>query len=40
MDDGFADECGPADKKNTWKRLPFKPIVDKKNFFIEYTVQG
>ncbi|HEY8735381.1 MAG TPA: MBL fold metallo-hydrolase [Puia sp.] len=40
MDDGFADECGPADKKNTWKRLPFKPIIDKKNFFIEYTVQG
>jgi|SRR5450432_475870 beta-lactamase superfamily II metal-dependent hydrolase len=40
MDDGFADECGLTDKKNTWKKLPFKPIIDKKNLFIEYTVQG
>jgi beta-lactamase superfamily II metal-dependent hydrolase len=40
MDKGFADECGLTDKKNTWKKLPFRPFVDKKNFFVEYTVQG
>jgi hypothetical protein len=42
MDDGFADGCDPLkDKaKSQWKDLPFKPKIDKKNFSIEYTVQG
>jgi len=40
MDDGFADECGLKDKKSTWKNLPHTPVVDTKNFFIEYTVKG
>ena len=42
MDDGFADGCDPVkDKaKAIWAALPNKPIIDKKNFFIEYTVNG
>lgn len=42
MDVGFADGCDPVkDKaKAKWAALPNKPIIDKKNFFIEYTVNG
>jgi len=42
MDDGFADECDPVKNKlkSRWDKLPFKPRIDKKNFFIEYTIQG
>jgi len=40
MDDGFADECGLKDKKSTWTKLPFTPVIDTKNFFVEYTVKG
>jgi beta-lactamase superfamily II metal-dependent hydrolase len=42
MDDGFADGCDPVKNKgkSKWDKLPNKPNVDKKNFFIEYTVKG
>ncbi|MEX6686448.1 MBL fold metallo-hydrolase [Danxiaibacter flavus] len=42
MDDGFADGCNPVkDKpKSKWNELPFKPKIDKKNFFVEYKIQG
>jgi hypothetical protein len=42
MDDGFADGCNPIkDKpKSKWNELPFKPKIDKKNFFVEYMIQG
>ncbi|MDB5198763.1 MAG: hypothetical protein JWO92_726 [Chitinophagaceae bacterium] len=42
MDDGYADGCDPVKNKDKskWKDLPFKPKIDKGNFFIEYTIQG
>ncbi len=42
MDEGFATGCDPIkDKdKSKWKDLPYKPKVNKKNFFIEYMVEG
>lgn len=42
MDDGFADGCDPVKNKAKakWDKLPVKPVVDKKHFFIEYTVKG
>lgn len=42
MDEGFASGCDPVkDKaKSKWKDLPFKPKIDKENFFVEYTIQG
>jgi len=42
MDDGYAEGCDPQKnkEKSRWKDLPFKPKIDKINFFIEYTVQG
>ncbi|MES1250247.1 MAG: hypothetical protein ABUL46_06150, partial [Chitinophaga rupis] len=42
MDDGFADGCDPVKNKGKvkWDKLPNKPKVDPKNFFIEYTVKG
>ncbi|HEU5165185.1 MAG TPA: hypothetical protein VFU29_06575, partial [Chitinophagaceae bacterium] len=40
MDDGFADECDPVKNKATakWDKLKGKPVIDNKNFFVEYTV--
>lgn len=42
MDDVFADGCDPVKNKGKarWDKLPGKPVVDPKNFFIEYTVKG
>ena len=42
MDDFYAEDCDPVKNKAQakWNKLPFKPKEDKKNFFIEYTVQG
>ena len=42
MDKGFADGCDPVKNKGKakWDKLPHKPVVDPKNFFIEYTVKG
>jgi len=42
MDEGFANGCDPVKNKGKakWDKLPNKPIVDNKNFFIEYTVKG
>lgn len=42
MDDGFADGCHPVKNKGKarWDKLPNRPKIDKKNFFIEFTVEG
>lgn len=42
MDDGFADGCDPVKNKAKakWNKLPHKPKVDKKKFFVEYTIDG
>jgi len=42
MDDAYADGCDPVKNKgkSRWDKLPVKPVVDRKNGFIEYTVKG
>lgn len=44
MDDGFAEGCDPKkDKeKNKWKDIPREhwPKIDRKHFFVEYTIVG
>jgi hypothetical protein len=41
MEKGFDADCDPnGAAKQSWAKLPFKPVVDKKNFYIEYEVHG
>ncbi|WP_448698087.1 MBL fold metallo-hydrolase [Mucilaginibacter sp. AW1-3] len=41
MEKGFDTDCDPnGAAKQAWAKLPFKPVVDKTNFFIEYEVHG
>jgi len=42
MDDGFADECHPVknNDKSRWNELPYLPIIDTENLFVEYKIKG
>ena len=42
MDTGFDPDCNPnsGQGKEGWEKVEFKPRVDRKNGFVEYTVRG